>query len=161
MTIPEPKFLVDSNLLRLGRWLRTAGYDTDFVDETMRTDIAHNDGPVAADYYLLRQAIDGGRFLLTSTPEISEMRRASGTVLLIESDSLEDSVEELGAYLHINWHFKPFSRCTVCNTELNLSTGQASEDNSFCPICKQVFWDAAHTDRMRSQLDSWYQKYSY
>jgi len=161
MTIQEPKFLVDSSLLRLGRWLRTAGYDTDFIDETLRTDIAHNDGPVAADYYLLRQALDGGRFLLTSSPEIAEMRRANGTVLLIENDNLEDSVEELGAYLNINWHFKPFSRCTVCNAELNLSPVEDSEDNAYCPGCKQVFWDASHTDRMRSQLDSWYQKYSY
>ena len=161
MTIEEPKFLVDSHLLRLGRWLRTAGYDTDFVNETKRTDIVQHDGPVAADYYLLRQAIDGGRFLLTSTPKIAEMRRASGIVLLIESDSLEDCVEELGAYLNINWHFKPFSRCTVCNTELNPSTAQDPADNAYCPGCKQVFWDAPHTDRMRSQLDSWYQKYSY
>ena len=161
MTIQEPRFIVDDTLHRLGRWLRTAGYDTGFIDESTRAAIADNDGHVAADYYLLRQAINAGRFLLTSAPAIAEMRRANGTVLLIESDNLEDCVEELGAYLNINWHFKPFSRCSVCNTELNLSVDETSEDNSYCPGCKQVFWDASHTERMRTQLNSWYQKYSY
>ncbi len=161
MTIPEPKFLVDANLYRLGRWLRTAGYDTDFVDESHCAELTLNEGPVAAHYYLLRQALDGGRFLLTSTPEIDEMRRAHGTVLLIESDNLDDCVEELGAYLNINWHLNPFSRCTVCNTELTLTSDPTSEDNAYCPSCKQVFWDASLTKRMRSQLDNWYQKYSY
>ncbi|VAX01472.1 hypothetical protein MNBD_GAMMA21-2662 [hydrothermal vent metagenome] len=161
MTLAEPKFLVDSSLHRLGRWLRTAGYNSQFVDESMRAEIALNDGPVAANYYLLRQAIDNGRFLLTSSPEIDEMRRARGIVLLIESDNLEDCVEELGAYLTINWHFRPFTRCTVCNTELNITSDKTSEDNAYCPSCKQVFWDVSLTERMRSQLDNWYQKYSY
>ena len=144
MTIEEPRFLVDVSLQRLGRWLRAAGYDTDFAQES------------DSEYSLLRQAINEGRFLITQNPQLAELRRAPGTAILLECDSLDDCAEELCAHVSIDWEHNPFTRCTVCNTELTAS----NEVNQYCPTCKQILWEGTHLSRMRHQLDSWQRKYT-
>jgi len=144
MTIEEPRFLVDVSLQRLGRWLRAAGYDTEFARES------------DSEYYRLRQAINEGRLLITRDPKLTELRRAAGTVILLESDNLEDCAEELCAHISIDWEHNPFTRCTACNTELAAS----SEQNQYCPGCKQILWDGAHLTRMRTHLDNWHRKYT-
>lgn len=143
MTIEEPRFLVDVSLLRLGRWLRAAGYDTEFAHES------------DSDYYLLREAINHGRLLLTQNSRLADMRRARGTVILLLGDSLEECAEELSAHLNIDWEHNPFTRCTVCNTKLSSKTSE-----QYCPSCKQVLWDGSHRNRMRKKLDNWHRRYS-
>lgn len=143
MTIEEPRFLVDASLQRLGRWLRAAGYDTDFAQES------------DSEYYLLREALNQGRLLLTQNSRLAEMRRAHGTVILLLGDTLEECAEELSAHLNIDWEHNPFTRCTVCNSELN-----TNEPDQYCPSCKQVLWEGSHLHRMRKKLDSWHRKYT-
>jgi uncharacterized protein with PIN domain len=155
MTSEAPKFLVDEMLQRLGRWLRAAGYDTL---------IALDAEP---DYYLLRQALDEGRLLITRDRKLMEHRRAPGTVILLECNSLEDCAQELTRQLQINWQYDPFSRCLVCNTPLlDATAGQMRDAPTsvqerdlralYCPNCKQVFWEGSHVHRMRNQLACWY-----
>jgi uncharacterized protein with PIN domain len=154
MTSDAPKFLVDEMLQRLGRWLRAAGYDTV---------IARDASP---DYYLLRQAIDQDRLLLTCDRKLMEHRRASGTVILLECSSLEDCVYKLNQQLHIDWQHAPFSRCLVCNSPLFDATPAQIETAPpsvrerdlhalYCPQCNQVFWEGSHIKRMRHQLATW------
>lgn len=73
MASEEPGFLVDEMLQRLGPWLRAAGYDTRIATHA------------EADYYLLRQAIDEGRLLLTvlenATLSCSTSRYSFGTTI--------------------------------------------------------------------------------
>lgn len=154
-----PKFLCDEMLQRLGSWLRAAGYDTV---------IAKN---AEADYQLLRQAIDESRFLITRDKELTEHRRATGTVIYIECDTLEQCAAALSANIEINWLLEPFSRCMNCNTVLIDATPQQVRSLSlqpkehinaafYCPQCKQVFWDGSHVRRMRRHLTDWVEKYS-
>ena len=144
MTIEEPRFLIDISLQRLGRWLRAAGYDSIFAEQS------------DSEYYRLRQAINQGRLLLTRNPKITELRSAPGTVILLESDSLEDCAEELCAHVSIDWEHNPFTRCTACNTEL----AESNEQHQYCPGCKQILWDGGHQTRMRDHLDNWHRKYT-
>lgn len=144
MTIKEPRFLVDISLQRLGRWLRAAGYDTDFADEA------------DSEYSLLRRAINEGRLLLTQNPDLAELRRAEGTVILLDGDSLDDCAEELTAHINVDWEYKPFTRCTVCNSELN-----EQDTNQYCSSCKQVIWDGSYLNDMRQQLDNWQRKFTH
>ncbi len=155
MTSEAPKFLVDEMLQRLGRWLRAAGYDTV---------VAINAIP---DYYLLRQAIDENRLLLTRDRKLMEHRRAPGNVILLTCNSLEECVQALTQQLHIDWQHKPFSRCLVCNTPLldatpdQIRRAPASVHERdlpalYCPRCNQVFWEGSHVKRMRHQLVSWH-----
>lgn len=144
MTIDEPRFLVDISLQRMGRWLRAAGYDTVFADES------------ESEYSLLRRAINEGRLLLTQNPGLAELRRAKGTVVQLDGDNLEDCVEELTAHINVDWEHNPFTRCTVCNAELD-----TSEPNQYCPSCKQVIWDGSYLNDMRQQLDNWQRKFAH
>ena len=100
------KFLVDENLQRLGSWLRAAGYDT----------LIESDG--RPDYELLKQALAEQRLLITRDRNLTEHRRAPGTVILLECENLEDCVAALCRQLPINWLHQPFIRCLVCNTRL-------------------------------------------
>lgn len=142
-------------LQRLGRWLRAAGYDTV---------IARDATP---DYYLLRQAIDDGRLLITCDRKMLEHRRALDHVILLTGASLDDQVQELTQRLHIDWQHDPFSRCLVCNTLL-LDASPAQLEQApvsvrsrelhalYCPHCNQVFWEGSHVNRMRHQLATWH-----
>ena len=154
-----PKFLVDEMLQRLGRWLRAAGYDV-----LIATD-------AKPDYYLLRQAINEDRLLITRDRELSQHRSASNHVILLESDSLENCAAELSQKARIDWHHNPFTRCMVCNTVMSNATPeqlrsapgdiQDSPDAVYyCPECKQVFWDGSHVKRMQNHLDDWHSKFS-
>ena len=158
MTIEEPKFLVDEMLQRLGRWLRAAGYDTVIAQDAQ------------SDYYLLRQAINEGRLLLTKDIELTKHRGASGTVILLDGDTMEDYAEELSAYISVDWTHSPFSRCMVCNSILTDATDQQratipelARKNTdvayYCSHCNQVFWNGSHVKRMRDHLRDWHQKY--
>jgi uncharacterized protein with PIN domain len=155
----EPKFLVDEMLQRLGRWLRAAGYDT-----VIATD-------AEPDYYLLRQAIDEGRILVTRDRELSQHRSARDNVILLECDALEDCARELSEKVSIDWQHQPFTRCMVCNTPMSSATSEQiqsapedvrdSDDAVFyCPQCRQVFWDGSHVKRMQRHLDDWKNKYT-
>lgn len=154
-----PRFLVDEMLQRLGRWLRAAGYDTLIAEDA------------EADYYLLRQALAEGRYLITRDRKLIEHRRAPGTVILLESERLEEQARELGAYIAVDWHHAPFTRCMVCNTPLvdaspaqrrQIPPGSREQIDAafYCPFCRQVFWEGSHVKRMRRHLDDWYDKFT-
>jgi len=141
-------------LQRLGSWLRAAGYDT-VIEQQGRS-----------DYELLQQALKENRLLVTRDKKLLEHRRASGTVVLLESDGLDDCAQELKQKVSINWMLRPFSRCMVCNTGLQLASDEqlASfperikkqiEPPVFCPVCNKLYWDGGHVERMRERLKSW------
>lgn len=148
------KFLCDEMLQRLGNWLRAAGYDT-LIESNGRS-----------DYELLRHAIDEDRYLITRDQKLMEHRRAPGNVILLTCDGLEECVSSLSEQLPVDWQYKPFMRCTVCNTPLNLASAKQMEnipENSqkvvseafYCPTCDQVYWEGSHVKRMRAQLAQW------
>ena len=153
-----PRFLCDEMLQRLGRWLRAAGYDTLIA------------GNSESDYRLLREAIDTGRLLVTRDRGLLEHRRAKGTVIYLESELIEDCAAELSRKLHIEWLYRPFSRCLNCNSllinatpsqiaALPLKEKQFIDAALYCPECRQVFWEGSHVHRMRRQLEDWSRSY--
>ena len=151
------KFLVDEMLQRLGRWLRAAGYDTEI----------ENNG--RDDYQLLQQALAQHRYLLSCDEALAQQRRASGTVLLLDNTSLEKTVESLAQYISVDWQYRPFTRCMVCNTPLQLAQvhqlsrvpGDTQQQTVYyCSQCNKVYWDGSHVRRMREQLAQWHDRYT-
>jgi uncharacterized protein with PIN domain len=158
MTKNTPKFLVDEMLQRLGRWLRAAGYDTRIATDS------------ESDYYLLRQAIDEDRLLITKDTQLAQHRSAKGRVIIISGDTLDNNVAELSEYLDIDWTYKPFTRCMVCNSLLTQASTDQREQMPemakmnagavyYCPQCNQVYWEGSHVKRMRHHLTHWHDKY--
>ena len=84
-----------------------------------------------------------GRLLLTRYDQLAEHRHAAGTVILLSSETLEECIKELCAFVSIDWQYNPFSRCIGCNqpVESAIASEQPQETHSyFCPTCNQVYW---------------------
>ena len=148
-------------LQRLGRWLRTAGYDTEIVSDGRR------------DYELLKQARKEDRVLLTCDKALSEYRDAQKHVVVLNMGSLNDFVAEVSELCNIDWEHKPFSRCINCNSSLQeanleqrklippeVPPEQISQLVYYCPKCNKVYWDGGHVERMRAQLEHWQLQFS-
>lgn len=139
-------------LARLGRWLRAAGYDTIIIEKS------------CDDRIILEQALREERLLLTRDRHFLEMSKSF--VIWLKGNLLAECVQELSQKLPINWLYKPFSRCLVCNRELIPADDKAlnlvsddirSEPHTFwfCEHCQKVYWDGSHTKRMLRQMQKW------
>lgn len=146
------KLFCDEMLIKLGRWLKMAGYDTFIARHGM------------SDRQNLQQARDENRCLITRDRKLMEFRNAAATVVLLESNSMDQCLEEVTRKIHINWLKRPFSRCLNCNTllvavneeycrQLPGSMKTTVSDINYCPVCKQLFWEGGHVRRMRHQLE--------
>lgn len=142
------KFLCDQMCGELGRWLRTAGYDTIIAS------------PGQPDQELLTIALQEDRHLLTKDQKFSEM---DPNILYLHGETLEALAIELKDKLQVDWLFHPFSRCLECNTLLekippptDLPKQVLENAKQFwkCPSCQQAFWLGTHTERMRETLCS-------
>lgn len=147
-----PRFLVDSMLGSLSRWLRITGFDAEY-----RRD--------AADEDLIDEAIATGRVLLTRDKVLVARATKRGVkVVLVEG---EHDVEQLGmvaSALNLKLEVSE-SRCPKCNgslvrTEKSVLTDQVPEAslNAFddfwiCQECSSIFWRGSHWDQIRSTLD--------
>ncbi|HZV60810.1 MAG TPA: Mut7-C RNAse domain-containing protein [Methylophilaceae bacterium] len=146
------KFLCDEMFKGLARKLRTAGYDV----------VMEPDG--TRDRMLIQRALAEGRLLLTRDCTLSEIRNAKQVVVLLESDGLEACVREVTKKLNVNWLFKPFSRCSLCNTLLIETDRPADfppdvEAAFICPTCNKYYWRGAHVERMLGRLQRWQREF--
>lgn len=153
-----PRLLVDEMLKGLVKWLRAAGYDT--ADEAEGV----------ADNILLDRALEEDRLLITQDRALAE-RAPAGRVLLLECGDNSDCAARLSHDLGINWLYRPFSRCLVCNTPLQAATKeqrhQVPEDIQqqggeilYCPACNRIYWDGGHVARMRHHLRHWAEQFN-
>ena len=147
------KFLADSMLGKLARWLRMLGHDV-----TYNVNLGDND--------LLEIAKKENRVLLTKDLEL--YRRAASKAIdafyvegKTESHRLGEVAERYGLTLVIDMDK---SHCPVCNTSLkSASKDQLSgelEKNTYtyydkfwrCPNCGQVYWQGAHWKQITQTL---------
>jgi len=147
------KLLCDEMLIKLGRWLRVAGYDTRIAQQGMD------------DRQIIQLARDEKRCLITRDRKLMEFRDAAATVVLLDCKLMDQCIEEITRKLHIDWLNRPFSRCLKCNTlMIDASVDQYNELSDkvkktvtglcYCPDCQQLFWEGGHVRRMRKQLES-------
>jgi uncharacterized protein with PIN domain len=142
-------------LIRLGRWLRAAGYDTAIA--TAR----------GADRALLDDARRQGRTLITRDRKMLEIRNARACTLVLAGNGLGKWVVEVTEGLGIDWLKAPFSRCLLCNGILDV----AAEDvrvrlpervkefaarATWCRNCDKLYWPGGHVQRMRHRLEAWH-----
>ena len=148
------KFLCDEMLVRLGKWLRVAGYDTLIAT------------PGSPDRELLACTIREQRTLITRDRSFMQRRGADGVVFLLNGNGMAIWVEALTHELNINWCHNPFSRCLLCNRELEAGPGDYAEQMPdyvmeesvpchHCPDCAKSYWQGGHVQRMRRKLEQW------
>lgn len=150
----ETRVFCDERLRRLGRWLRAAGYDTRIADAGM------------ADGELMRLAFAEGRLVLSRDRKLLEHNGADLGAIHLQASDTEGCALELCRRVSVNWFYRPFSRCLLCNTpwrpavaadwpDLPESIRAAGMPLWCCPTWRKVYWQGSHTDRMRAQLGRW------
>ena len=144
------RFVADSMLGRLAKWLRALGYDV----------VYH---PFADDREVTAWAQERGATLLTRDTELA--RRAKARVIFIEHDHLGEQLRQVAEEAPLDLaRARPLSRCMVCNGELVAATREevwgrvppyvylTRESYARCPGCGRVYWEGTHVGRMRERL---------
>ena len=149
------KFIVDSNVGKLAKWLRIAGYDTVFVNNI-------------DDNRLVRIALDQDRVLLTKDTHILKRRVVTSgrlKVVLIEHDNITEQLNQVFTALNLTGQRSPFSLCIECNEPLvsmkksdvkNLVPPYVFETQDQymrCPRCHRIYWRGTHWERMSEELE--------
>jgi uncharacterized protein with PIN domain len=146
-----PRFVVDTMLGRLARWLRAMGYDTLYPGQV-------------DDRRLLQLARAEERILVTRDRMLA--RLAEPRSCLIRAEVLDDQVLEAIERLALSpdggdW----LSRCLECNARLEPGPQDSLQglvpehvfathtDFMRCPTCARIYWAGSHVDRMLERLN--------
>jgi uncharacterized protein len=147
------KFLADSMLGKLARWLRMLGQDVTY-------NVQLNDNEI------LDFAKKENRVVLTKDLELYRRAAATGVDAFFvegksESERLAEVAERYGLTLVIDMEK---SNCPVCNTKLKATPkeqlSEELEKNTFtyyekfwkCPNCGQIYWQGAHWKQISNTL---------
>jgi uncharacterized protein len=149
LAMDEPRFVADSMLGRLARWLRALGYDTLYFRD-------------APDRRLLAVALRERRRLLTR--DVALARRARDAGLLVRAEALDDQIHEVMAASGVAGR-RLLSRCLECNGLLAATDPADVRDRvppyTFatrrefwtCTGCDRVFWEGTHVAGIRRRLE--------
>ena len=148
------RFIVDTNVGKLARWLRMLGYDTLFIN-----DIDDND--------LVAIGLNDKRVLLTKDTQIMLRRVVTSGMLkavLIEDDNPKDQLRQVARMMKIDQERK-FTRCLECN-DLLVPKGKddvrdivpayvfKTQSHYFqCPVCQRIYWRGTHWQRMNKEME--------
>ena len=151
----KPKFIVDTMLGDVARWLRIMGYDTRYSRGY-------------SDRELLSEAILTGRVLVTRDRGLyAKARKASVKAVLIESMTIEERLAELSVKLGIEIRVDPnLSRCPECNGVLERVVDKntvkdrvppqaynAYDTFYLCTVCGRVYWEGSHWANIRRVVE--------
>lgn len=145
--LPEPRFVVDSMLGKVAKWLRVFGFDTRYERLLSReqVDSHRGEGYLVVTRDRRWRGREGVCFLSTNAP--TEQLRE---LILAVPISLRDT--------------RPLRRCLICNRLLDrISREQAfgsvpdyvfetSRVFSRCPECSRVYWRGSHPERMMERI---------
>ncbi len=144
---PIRRFAVDIMLGKLAKWLRVLGFDAQFMLLSDRSRIDH--------------LLSAGMIPVTRREKFRDIEG----VLFIRNDHQFHQLTELIEYLGISaGELRPFSRCSICNTELvevprHAVQGhvpdfvfETASDFHRCPVCEKVYWPGTHRQKMIEKL---------
>jgi uncharacterized protein with PIN domain len=144
------KFVADTMLGRLAKWLRILGYDTLYPGQE-------------SDQRLARIATEEGRVLLTRDTELAS--RKGFRKLLVHSNRLCEQLMQVIEAFDLNVNDRTLSLCLICNRPLR---GVEKDEirnrvppyvfrtqTQFyqCPQCNKIYWPGTHLDHIRRELE--------
>ena len=147
---PTLRFAVDATLGRLGRYLRSAGFDTWCQHQSLHEDIFDR--------------IDDERVILTRTRRLKWRFKNNPLIFIRDNDPFEQMLQVVRELNIKACDLNPFSRCLLCN-EVILQVNREAvrgrvpayvwhHHHPFfeCGKCDRIYWAGSHHDRMVKQL---------
>lgn len=155
MAEDAPRFIVDSNVGKLAKWLRMLGYDAVFFEGD-------------DDAYMIDWALKENRVILTRDTQV--MKRGvitSGRLraIFIDSDEPEQQVIQVIETLHLDFQSRLFTICLECNNPLEERGKEEIKDRvppyvfktqpqyMECPVCHRIYWRGTHWQAMLHKLE--------
>lgn len=151
----EVKFIVDTNVGKLAKWLRIMGYDSLFVN-------------AIDDDSLIHIAREEDRVLLTRDTQMMKRRvvtRGQLKAILIKEDNIKAQLRQVIKTLNLDFADRQFLRCIECNWRLIPKPKEEVRDlvppyvfqtqtqYMQCPSCHRVYWRGTHWQRMKEELE--------
>jgi hypothetical protein len=146
----NPKFIADCHLGKLAKYLRIMGIDTLFF-------------PHIEDDDLIMIANDEDRIIITRDRDLSQRKNAP--IFFLEPTDTKSQLKTLIDYYELKEHPAPFSRCIVCNTQLQVIEKEKIIDRlpekvkkyfdyfEYCPTCDRIYWQGDHYKHMMEFLE--------
>ncbi|MCX7959512.1 MAG: Mut7-C RNAse domain-containing protein [Deltaproteobacteria bacterium] len=147
------RFLCDSMLGKLAKYLRVLGIDAGYSDSVLfdiKTETARSEG----------------RTFLTRDTRVLKIRNPPEYYFVKSNFPDMQIVEVLHSFRISSSEIKPFSRCLRCNTELvsiNKDDVRSRVPDyvfrniisfSCCKMCNSVYWQGTHYERMKRWVES-------
>ncbi len=147
------KFITDSMLGKLSRWLRMLGHDVEYSRSE-------------DDKELIKKAKSEKRVLLTRDLKLYQRAMTQGVnATLVEAATGAEKLADLARRFDVNLEIDlTVSRCPKCNAKIKtVSKGMvvnripratSTHYNAFweCPGCGQIYWQGAHWKRIDKTL---------
>jgi hypothetical protein len=152
------KFIADSMLGRLAKWLRLLGFDTLYY-------------PHIEDSLLLRIAREQHRIILTRDTRLVKVRGISNHMLLEDNDPFNQLHKVITSYDLLpqltekgKISLPPSGRCSICNELLKEIPREKAKQHvpeyvyktcsSFkqCVTCGKYYWTGSHQHNLRNKL---------
>ena len=146
----RPRFVADSMLGRLAKWLRAFGFDVHYH-------------PFADDHEIVAQA--RARRAIVLTRDTRFLDPPDVRIILISEDRVEVQLAQLVRDVPLDLsEARALTRCTVCNATLAPATRDqvwdrvppfvylTHETYARCPGCGRVYWEGTHAPRIRRTL---------
>jgi len=139
------RFLVDTPLGRLARWLRILGFDAEYVPETQE----------------IGSSSDTARIIVARPDKISIFQDQA--CCPVKTDRVFDQVAEIRERLGLTpADIQPFSRCIRCNRGIEEIpkkdvrarvpdyVWQTHSAFNHCVQCGRIYWRGSHFERSRN-----------
>jgi len=145
-TLVHNRFLADTNLGKLARYLRMAGFDTAYIQ-------------VESDQEIINQMLGEQRALLSRDRKLL-MHKVIEYGYLPRSDDPAEQLQEVFRRFNLADKTHPFSRCPKCNgllqsvpkediiDQLEPLTKKHFNNFSQCVECGQIYWAGSHRHRL-------------
>ncbi len=141
----EPRFIVDTMLGRLARWLRILGYDTVYHRRL-------------EDWKILKIASEENRIIITRDTGLHRRALNKGLKsILLEPDDMAERLALIAYLTGIRLYIDlDRTRCPICNTPLlrvskkdvkdkvPRKVYELHDDFWICPRCGKVYWMGSH-----------------
>ncbi len=145
------RFVLDTHLGRLAGYLRMLGFDA----------LYRNDYD---DEEIVRISISDGRIILTRDKGLL-MRNAVTHGYWVRATRVREQVLEVVRRFDLAGQARPFTRCIVCNRELQPvakeqvadrllpKTRRYYQEFFICDSCGRIYWNGFHYEHMRRTVD--------